>query len=121
MLDPTATIGSQVAEPLRRHLGLTRKQARDRAIDPVAREHGIGLRACPELGDRASLPVDGVPLVVFGRRSACAGPELETPFLHERDPDPGGGALVQRVDHLTQNVVWLAAPVENPLDGFERS
>jgi len=37
MLDPTATIGSQVAEPLRRHLGLSRKQARDRAIDLLAK------------------------------------------------------------------------------------
>ena len=32
-LNPTRTIGFQVAEPVRRHLGATRKQARERAIE----------------------------------------------------------------------------------------
>ena len=33
MLDPTATVGSQVAEPLRRHLGMSRRAARHRTVE----------------------------------------------------------------------------------------
>jgi hypothetical protein len=60
-------------------------------------------------------------MVVCGCGTAGAGTQLETAFLDERDPDPGGGALVKRFDHLTQNVFGVAAAVENPLDGLERS
>ncbi|NUR91611.1 MAG: ABC transporter ATP-binding protein, partial [Nonomuraea sp.] len=35
-LNPTKTIGDQVAEPVRLHLGATRKQARDRALEMLA-------------------------------------------------------------------------------------
>jgi peptide/nickel transport system ATP-binding protein len=40
MLDPTATVASQVAEPLRLHLGMSRRQAHDRVIELLA-EVGI--------------------------------------------------------------------------------
>jgi peptide/nickel transport system ATP-binding protein len=36
MLDPTATVGSQVAEPLVRHLGMSRRDARRRVLDLLA-------------------------------------------------------------------------------------
>ncbi|MEV0804981.1 ABC transporter ATP-binding protein [Micromonospora sp. NPDC050200] len=36
MLDPTATVGSQVAEPLRRHLGMSRQAARRRVVELLA-------------------------------------------------------------------------------------
>jgi peptide/nickel transport system ATP-binding protein len=40
MLDPTATVGSQVAEPLRRFRGMSRREARDAAVD-LLRDVGI--------------------------------------------------------------------------------
>ena len=40
MLDPTATVAAQVAEPLRLHLGMNRRAARDRVIE-LLREVGI--------------------------------------------------------------------------------
>lgn len=36
-LDPVYTIGEQIAEPLRRHLGLARSEARSRAVDLLRR------------------------------------------------------------------------------------
>ncbi len=36
MLDPTATVGSQVAEPLVRHLGMNRRDARRRVLELLA-------------------------------------------------------------------------------------
>jgi len=36
MLDPTATVGSQVAEPLRKYLGMNRRQAHARAVELLA-------------------------------------------------------------------------------------
>ena len=40
MLDPTATVGSQIAEPLRLHLGMDRRNARRRVVE-LLREVGI--------------------------------------------------------------------------------
>ncbi|MEU5641221.1 ABC transporter ATP-binding protein [Streptomyces milbemycinicus] len=48
MLDPTCTVGSQVAEPLRLHRGLSRRQARARVVE-LLRDVGI-----PEPERRAS-------------------------------------------------------------------
>jgi peptide/nickel transport system ATP-binding protein len=49
MLDPTSTVGTQIAEPLRRHLGMNRSAARRRVID-LLRDVGI---AEPERRARA--------------------------------------------------------------------
>lgn len=40
MLDPTATVGAQIAEPLRLHLGMSRRNARQRVVE-LLREVGI--------------------------------------------------------------------------------
>jgi peptide/nickel transport system ATP-binding protein len=40
MLDPTATVGSQVAEPLRQHLGYGRRRSRERVVE-LLRDVGI--------------------------------------------------------------------------------
>ena len=40
MLDPTATVGAQIAEPLRLHLGMGRRHARQRVVE-LLREVGI--------------------------------------------------------------------------------
>ena len=47
MLDPTATVGAQIAEPLRLHLGMDRRGSRRRVVE-LLREVGI-----PEPGHRA--------------------------------------------------------------------
>ena len=50
-LDPTYTVGSQLVEPMRIHLGLTRAQARTRALELLGRvgirEPERVFRACP--------------------------------------------------------------------------
>ena len=40
MLDPTSTVGAQIAEPLRLHLGMSRRSARRRVVE-LLREMGI--------------------------------------------------------------------------------
>ncbi len=47
MLDPTATIGSQVAEPLRQHLSYGRRRSRERVVELL---HDVGI---PEPRERA--------------------------------------------------------------------
>jgi hypothetical protein len=60
-----------------------------------------------------------MPLEIRGRRTAGTRTHLEAYLLDECDPDPRGDALVQRVDYLAQDVVGLAASVQDPLDGLE--
>jgi hypothetical protein len=60
-----------------------------------------------------------MPLEIRGSVPAGTRSQLDAFVVDKSDPDPGGGALVQRVDYLPQDVLGVAAPVQDPLDGFE--
>jgi len=62
-----------------------------------------------------------MPLMLVGLRAAGAEAELDAPLRDERDSDPCGGACVQHVDDLPQNVMGVPTAVEDALDGFERA
>ncbi len=91
----------------------------DEERDPLEKRT-VGVAVDPQLTDLGASIGDrhACALRLFGVSRARA--EHHLVVFEERDPGPGDlGILGQRVHDRPQNVVGLAAPFENPVEGFE--
>src|SRR5437588_2192765 len=91
--------------------------------DRNALEQGaVGLAVHPELADLVAAIGDLQPLPARLVGLAGLWTEHELPLLQECDPGPNEtAALDQRRDDCAQDVVGVAAPVEDPVDRLERA
>ena len=82
-LNPLMRVGKQIAEPLRRHRGLSKVDAADAAVEPVRTR-----RAPRSVADRAGLPAPAVGRAASARRHRHR-PGVPPGAAHRRRADDG--------------------------------